>query len=193
MTNTINLDDILTPTDETPADDRPKRRPPWIKVRAPSGETYEQVRQLMRAKHLNTVCEEAMCPNMGECWGAGTSTFLMLGDTCTRSCGFCDIKTGRPGALDWQEPNRVADAVKASAEELEGSKAEVQRLREEVEGLKVELERERRAAREAESKAAKQQQQAVQEAVKAVEAISKSAQERAVARALASAGVVQAD
>jgi lipoic acid synthetase len=113
VTNTINLDDILTPTDQTPVDDRPKRRPPWIKVRAPSGETYEQVRQLMRAKHLNTVCEEAMCPNMGECWGAGTSTFLMLGDTCTRSCGFCDIKTGRPGALDWQEPNRVADAVKA--------------------------------------------------------------------------------
>ncbi|MFC1959555.1 lipoyl synthase [Chloroflexota bacterium] len=91
---------------------RPKRRPEWIKVRAPSGESYEMVRGLMRSKELNTVCEEARCPNIGECWGAGTSTFLMLGDTCTRSCGFCDIKTGRPNALDWQEPNRVAEAVR---------------------------------------------------------------------------------
>ncbi|MBN1284896.1 MAG: lipoyl synthase [Anaerolineae bacterium] len=89
-----------------------RRRPPWIRVRAPGGETYEQIRKLMRSKALNTVCEEAHCPNMGECWGAGTATFLMMGDTCTRSCGFCDIKTGRPGALDWQEPNRVAEAVR---------------------------------------------------------------------------------
>jgi lipoic acid synthetase len=89
------------------------RRPPWIKVRAPSGETYETVRGLMRSKELHTVCEEAMCPNIGECWGRGTATFLMMGDTCTRSCGFCDIKTGRPSPLDWAEPNRVADAVKA--------------------------------------------------------------------------------
>lgn len=94
------------------ANPRPKRRPEWIKVRAPSGETYEMVRGLMRSKELNTVCEEAMCPNIGECWGSGTSTFLMLGDTCTRSCGFCDIKTGRPNPLDWQEPNRVAEAVR---------------------------------------------------------------------------------
>ncbi|NLX10294.1 MAG: lipoyl synthase [Chloroflexi bacterium] len=92
---------------------RPKRRPDWIKVRAPSGETYEMVRSLMRSKQLHTVCEEAMCPNMGECWGSGTATFLMLGDTCTRSCRFCDIKTGRPAPLDWQEPNRVAQSVKA--------------------------------------------------------------------------------
>jgi lipoic acid synthetase len=92
---------------------RPKRRPEWIKVRAPSGETYEMVRNLMRSKQLHTVCEEAMCPNMGECWGSGTATFLMLGDTCTRSCRFCDIKTGRPGPLDWQEPNRIAESVKA--------------------------------------------------------------------------------
>jgi lipoyl synthase len=97
---------------ETP-DDRPKRRPPWLKVRAPSGETYETVRGLMRSKELHTVCEEAMCPNIGECWGNGTATFLMMGDTCTRSCGFCDIKTGRPSPLDFQEPIRVADAVKA--------------------------------------------------------------------------------
>ncbi len=113
MSNLIDLDDIQTtePT-ASPESDKPKRRPPWIKVRAPSGDTYEMVRSLMRAKHLNTVCEEAMCPNMGECWGSGTATFLMLGDTCTRSCGFCDIKTGRPGPLDWQEPNRIAEAVR---------------------------------------------------------------------------------
>jgi lipoic acid synthetase len=65
----------------------------------------------MRSKDLHTVCEEARCPNVGECWGAGTATFLMMGDTCTRSCGFCDIKTGRPAALDWLEPERVAQAV----------------------------------------------------------------------------------
>jgi lipoic acid synthetase len=92
---------------------RPRRRPPWIKVHAPSGETYEWLRKMMRTKALNTVCEEAMCPNIGECWGSGTATFLMLGDTCTRSCAFCDIKTGRPNPIDWLEPERVAQAVKA--------------------------------------------------------------------------------
>lgn len=91
----------------------PRRRPPWIKVRAPSGDTYQHVRNLMRAKTLHTVCEEAQCPNIGECWGKGTATFLMMGDTCTRSCGFCDIQTGRPSPLDWAEPNRVAEAVRA--------------------------------------------------------------------------------
>ncbi len=107
-------DPVITPNTTISSDssDRPQRRPEWIKVRAPSGETYERVRALMRSKALNTVCEEARCPNIGECWGAGTSTFLMLGDTCTRSCGFCDIKTGRPTAMDWQEPNRVAEAVR---------------------------------------------------------------------------------
>jgi lipoic acid synthetase len=89
------------------------RRPEWIKVRAPSGETVEWLRGLMRSKTLHTVCEEAMCPNMGECWGAGTATFLMMGDVCTRTCGFCDIKHGRPGPLDMLEPERVAQAVKA--------------------------------------------------------------------------------
>ncbi len=89
------------------------RRPEWIRVRAPSGETYEWLRGMMRSKSLHTVCEEAMCPNLGECWGAGTATFLMMGDVCTRSCGFCDIKTGRPAPLDWLEPERVARAVQA--------------------------------------------------------------------------------
>jgi lipoic acid synthetase len=91
----------------------PRRRPPWIRVKAPGGAEYERVRELMRNKTLHTVCEEALCPNLGECWGRGTATFLMMGDTCTRSCGFCDIKTGRPSPLDWAEPNRVAEAVRA--------------------------------------------------------------------------------
>jgi len=91
----------------------PLRRPDWIKVRAPSGETFEWLQDLMRSKELHTVCEEAMCPNLGECWGAGTATFLMLGDVCTRTCGFCDIKRGQPSPLDWLEPERIAQAVKA--------------------------------------------------------------------------------
>ncbi len=94
-------------------DTTPIRRPSWIRVRAPSGETYEYLQKLMRQKSLHTVCEEAGCPNMGECWGSGTATFLMMGDVCTRTCGFCDIKHGRPAALDFLEPERVAQAVKA--------------------------------------------------------------------------------
>ena len=94
-------------------DTTPLRRPSWIKVRAPSGETYEKLYELMRKKDLHTVCEEAGCPNMGECWGSGTATFLMMGDICTRTCGFCDIKRGKPEVLDWVEPLRVAQAVKS--------------------------------------------------------------------------------
>jgi len=87
------------------------RRPPWLKVKAPWGETFGAVEGLMRANQLHTVCEEARCPNIGECWGAGTATFLIMGDTCTRSCGFCAIKTGRPGTLDVLEPERVARTI----------------------------------------------------------------------------------
>jgi lipoic acid synthetase len=94
-------------------DTTPIRRPSYIKVRAPSGETYEQIKGMMRSKALHTVCEEANCPNMGECWGSGTATFLILGDVCTRRCGFCDIKHGKPEALDQDEPERVAQAVKS--------------------------------------------------------------------------------
>lgn len=92
---------------------KPVRRPDWIKVKAPSGEVHKQLKVLMRKKELHTVCEEAMCPNIGECWGSGTATFLMLGDVCTRSCGFCDIKHGMPKLLDWDEAERVAQAVKS--------------------------------------------------------------------------------
>ncbi len=115
MTDVINPENIpvTTSTEWQPDPKNPRRRPPWIRVKAPMGETYEEVRGLMRSKELHTVCEEAMCPNLGECWGSGTATFLMMGDTCTRSCGFCDIKTGRPNPLDWAEPNRIAQSVRA--------------------------------------------------------------------------------
>ena len=86
-------------------------RPDWLKVRLPTGPTYENLRRLMRSKELHTVCEEAHCPNMAECWGAGTATFMILGDTCTRSCGFCAVKSGRPGIVDLEEPRRVGEAV----------------------------------------------------------------------------------
>jgi lipoic acid synthetase len=88
-----------------------RARPEWLKVRLPTGPTYENLRRLMRSKELHTVCEEAHCPNMSECWGAGTATFMIQGDTCTRSCGFCAVKTGRPGAVDTDEPRRVGEAV----------------------------------------------------------------------------------
>ena len=88
-----------------------RSRPAWLKVRLPSGPQVEQLRALMRSKELHTVCEEAHCPNMAECWSAGTATFMILGDTCTRSCGFCAVKSGRPTELDLGEPARVGDAV----------------------------------------------------------------------------------
>jgi lipoyl synthase len=87
-------------------------RPPWIKARAPQGEGYERLRGLMRGLGLHTVCEEAHCPNLGECWDRGTATFMILGDVCTRACGFCAVKTGLPGRPpDPAEPERVAEAV----------------------------------------------------------------------------------
>jgi lipoyl synthase len=113
VSDLIKVDEIARAEDWQPDPKHPRRRPPWIRVKAPSGENYERLQDLMRSKTLHTVCEEAMCPNLGECWGSGTATFLMMGDTCTRSCGFCDIKTGRPSPLDWAEPNRVAESVKA--------------------------------------------------------------------------------
>lgn len=88
------------------------RRPEWLKVKAPSGKSYTNLKTMMRSKKLHTVCEEAHCPNIGECWHSGTATFMILGDTCTRSCSFCAIKTGRPGTINEQEPMEVADAVR---------------------------------------------------------------------------------
>jgi lipoic acid synthetase len=109
----VHRDRMIVEDPMEPQGRKPQRRPPWIKVRAPSGEAYEWLHSMMRSKALNTVCEEAMCPNIGECWASGTATFLMMGEICTRSCGFCDIKTGRPAPLDWLEPERVARAVQA--------------------------------------------------------------------------------
>jgi lipoic acid synthetase len=88
------------------------KRPDWIKVKLPAGENYQDVRNLMRKNKLNTVCEEARCPNIAECWNHRTATFMILGDTCTRSCGFCNVKLGIPNELDLNEPRRVADSVK---------------------------------------------------------------------------------
>lgn len=87
-------------------------KPGWIKAQLPKGPNYTHLKNLMKTLNLHTVCEEARCPNIGECWGAGTLTFMILGDTCTRSCGFCHVKTGKGGELDWNEPGRVAEAVK---------------------------------------------------------------------------------
>lgn len=87
------------------------RRPDWLKVRLPSGDNYREVLSMMRKSKLNTVCEEAKCPNLAECWNNRTATYMILGDTCTRTCGFCDVKSGRPTFLDWDEPNRVSDSV----------------------------------------------------------------------------------
>jgi lipoyl synthase len=89
-----------------------KRHYPWLKVKLPQGENYFELKQLVREKRLHTVCESASCPNIGECWNQKTATFMILGDVCTRSCGFCDVKTGRPLGLDRDEPIRVAEAVK---------------------------------------------------------------------------------
>ncbi|MBX5457492.1 MAG: lipoyl synthase [Thermogemmatispora sp.] len=90
----------------------PERRPSWLRVRPPEGEGYEEIKRLMRSKALHTVCEEARCPNIRECWGHGTATFMILGRICTRSCGFCAVETGRPLGVDWEEPKRVAEAVR---------------------------------------------------------------------------------
>jgi lipoic acid synthetase len=87
-------------------------KPPWLKVRFPAGERYQRTKVLLRQHQLHTVCEEAYCPNIGECFSAGTATFMILGDVCTRSCGFCVVRSGRPQQeLDWLEPYRLAKAV----------------------------------------------------------------------------------
>ncbi|MEM7024524.1 MAG: lipoyl synthase [Pseudomonadota bacterium] len=88
-----------------------RRKPPWIRVRAPTSQGYQDTRRLMRAKNLHTVCEEAACPNIGECWSQGHATVMILGDTCTRACTFCNIKTGMPKGVDYQEPEHLAEAL----------------------------------------------------------------------------------
>lgn len=87
------------------------KKPKWLKVKLPIGQEYKKVRQLVDEYKLHTICQSGNCPNMGECWGAGTATFMILGNTCTRSCSFCAVKTGRPQEYDEQEPMRVAEAI----------------------------------------------------------------------------------
>ncbi|HEX5026012.1 MAG TPA: lipoyl synthase [Agriterribacter sp.] len=87
------------------------KKPDWLRVKLPIGESYKNVRNLVDSHKLHTICESGNCPNMGECWGAGTATFMILGNVCTRSCGFCAVATGRPDAVDWDEPQRVAEAI----------------------------------------------------------------------------------
>ena len=87
-------------------------KPKWLRVKLPTGENYREVRRLVDQHKLHTICESGSCPNMGECWGEGTATFMILGNICTRSCGFCAVKTGRPNAVDLKEPQRVAESVK---------------------------------------------------------------------------------
>ena len=89
-----------------------KKKPDWLRVKLPIGEDFKRVRRLVDEYKLHTICESGSCPNMGECWGAGTATFMILGNTCTRSCSFCAVKTGRPPEYDEDEPRRVAEAIK---------------------------------------------------------------------------------
>jgi lipoic acid synthetase len=93
------------------ADNPVQRKPAWIRVKAPGSPVYEQTRKLVKEHGLVTVCEEASCPNIGECWSKRHSTFMVMGDTCTRACAFCNVRTGKPDPLDGDEPERVADAV----------------------------------------------------------------------------------
>ncbi|RME18776.1 MAG: lipoyl synthase [Bacteroidetes bacterium] len=94
-------------------DNKPKyKKPEWLKVKLPLGDNYLKVREIVDKHKLHTICQSGNCPNMGECWGAGTATFMILGNICTRSCGFCAVATGRPLPVDWDEPMRVARSVK---------------------------------------------------------------------------------
>ncbi|UJH68122.1 lipoyl synthase [Allomuricauda sp. SCSIO 65647] len=90
----------------------PKRKPNWLRVKLPTGQKYTQLRGLVEKYDLHTICTSGSCPNMGECWGEGTATFMILGNICTRSCGFCGVKTGRPESVDWAEPEKVARSIK---------------------------------------------------------------------------------
>ncbi len=133
-----------------------KRRPDWLRSQIPGGKVYKEISDIISGHSLNTVCAEARCPNMSECWNAGTATFMILGDVCTRSCGFCAVKTGRPApGLDWDEPNRVVEAAKVmdlkhvvitsvNRDERKDGGApifarSIERLRQEIPGVTVEV------------------------------------------------------
>ena len=112
MSSHIVIDHRLRHPEKAHRPDNPiQRKPAWIRVKAPTHPIYHETRALMRENRLATVCEEAACPNIGECWSQRHATMMILGDTCTRACAFCNVRTGMPAALDADEPNRVADAV----------------------------------------------------------------------------------
>ncbi len=102
--NTIN-DNVFPPQKAVP-------KPKWLRVKLPTGKKYTELRGLVDKYNLNTICASGSCPNMGECWGEGTATFMILGNVCTRSCGFCGVKTGRPENVDWDEPEKVSRSIK---------------------------------------------------------------------------------
>src|ERR1035437_2458689 len=102
-----------SPIVPSPKETEPKaKKPNWLRVKRPIGESYRHVRGLVDTHKLHTICESGNCPNMGECWGAGTATFMLLGNICTRSCGFCSVATGRPNTVDLKEPEQVAESVR---------------------------------------------------------------------------------
>lgn len=107
----IKINNSVTKSDDNTSKDMLRRKPKWLKVPKAKGVTYKEVHKLVEQNHLHTVCQEAGCPNMGECWSRGVATLMILGDICTRSCGFCGVQTGRPLPADLQEPERVAEAV----------------------------------------------------------------------------------
>ena len=105
---TLAVDEIETTTNTTLKSNKPE----WIRVKLPTGKKYTELRSVVDRYNLHTICTSGSCPNMGECWGEGTATFMILGNICTRSCGFCGVKTGRPESLDWEEPEKVARSIK---------------------------------------------------------------------------------
>lgn len=105
---TLAVDEIETTTTTTLKNNKPE----WIRVKLPTGKKYTELRSVVDRYNLHTICTSGSCPNMGECWGEGTATFMILGNICTRSCGFCGVKTGRPESLDWEEPEKVARSIK---------------------------------------------------------------------------------
>lgn len=107
-TETLAVDEIETTTTTTLKNNKPE----WIRVKLPTGKKYAELRSVVDRYNLHTICTSGSCPNMGECWGEGTATFMILGNICTRSCGFCGVKTGRPESLDWEEPEKVARSIK---------------------------------------------------------------------------------
>ena len=111
MSNVENLNRVRHPEKAKKPEHEPLRKPAWIRVKAPTSEGYHQTRKLMRERSLHTVCEEAACPNIGECWAAKHATVMILGDICTRACAFCNVATGKPGNVDPMEPENLAISV----------------------------------------------------------------------------------